>query len=192
MPDTELQVIWPRKALDDAAAALQRAQLDLGIDIDTAVTTLAVYVARSAGTRTKAAPQTRKAYPNDGTGQSAVKWPYFRRVWTPPNKGPNHYVRHYLKAAGDSSFEKITNSGLAKKSWNWTIPGIKYGQFENFASASNRAGKGADLVITIRNKLPYILFALKKQDGDYLLAEALAKGASQLQKKITRRLEGRR
>jgi len=183
----QVDIVWPKDGLDRWAREIERAQSGLGWTLERALKTGAAYVATSAATRTKSAPKKRRNYKNQE--DKAGKWPFYRRVWVNPNKGPNNYFRQYVRTATQIDWLYIRHAGLAKKSWRWMLPAIRMNDHENYAMGVKKQLKGSDISIEMYNKLPYIFHALKRQAGEYLLGEALNKGAGQLEKEIDRKLK---
>jgi hypothetical protein len=69
------------------------------------------------------------------------------------------------------------------------LPAIRLNDHENYAMGVKKQLTGSDMFIEMFNKLGYIFHALKRQEGEYLLSEALSKGAGQLEKEIDRKLK---
>lgn len=184
-----IEVKWPEKDLAAIAKQIHRAQDDLGKDIESAVIWAAYYLARSAGAATAKSATTRKTLPAPGGNPDFPKriFPYYREIWKQPG-GPTDTYRWYLREKQSDAKKRIKRSGLAKRSWRWMLPAIKYAGFDNFAVEVNKTGRAFSIEIEMANKLSYIRHALKSgQDGEPLLREALGKAASQMEKAIERR-----
>jgi len=180
----EVEVKWPKEDLEAIAKQIERAQLQMGKTLEGGVIWAANLVARSAAARTKASSKKRKALVN--SEEKFKKYPYYREVWS---RALNKIKKWYLKDRSDTTYEVIKNSGLAKKSWLWMIPGIKGSGMSNFASEVTKRGTAFTFEIEMANRLSYITKALKESDGQYLLMTALHNGAKIMEKTIDNRLE---
>jgi hypothetical protein len=187
----DLDIKFPERDLAAMSAQILRAQKELGKPVEDAVRMAAYYLAKSAGTRTKAAPKTRRALVNrKKRGRfKAERYPYYRKVWKKGRDGgPKNTFKFYLKDRSDSQYEKIARSGLAKKSWMWMLPMIRGGG-SNFAAQVERRRSGLNIEIEMSNKLPYIEHALRRKDGDILLMEALGKASRAMAKAIDHKMK---
>jgi hypothetical protein len=184
MPAPEIQ--WPQADLNAITRQIRRAQVDLGKDIESAVTWAAFYVARSASTRTEKAKPTRKDIATPQVSSRKRRFPYYRELWI---DGPANVKPWYIMDKSDQTHKKVKRAGLAKKSWLWALPMIRRGKGSNFAVEAEKRGIGFGVEIELANKLPYIRSALKvSQDGQPILNEALGKAASQMEKAISHRI----
>jgi len=183
----ESKIKWPEADLKRIAKQINRAQIKMGKTLEQAVIWAGCFLAKSASARTKSAPKKRRAYANKGDDKFSKKaFPYYREIW---KKGPENTFKFYLKEKSDNKYEKIKNSGLAKKSFLWMISGIKGSGNSNFASEVNKKNSAFEIKIEMSNKLPYILNALKESEGQHLLNQALGKAASRMEKTIDKRLK---
>jgi len=185
----ELEVQWPEADLREIGRVIHRAQDELGKDIRAAVEWAAVKVAGSAAARTEVAPKTRDLKENPGGNPRFPRrlFPYYREVWI---GGPSNVLHWFVRKDTPTDREIITRAGLAKKSWYWMIPAIRYRNFSNFAVEVEKRTERFGFEIELSNKLSYIRHALKVGgDGQPLLNEALGAAAKRMDKDITRRLE---
>jgi hypothetical protein len=114
------------------------------------------------------------------------RYPYYREVW---RGGPDKVRKYYLESRDSDSFKTIKNSGLAKKSWIWMMPGVRGSGMSNFAAEVSKRRTPVSLEIEMANKLSYIHRALSDSEGRILLHEALGVAARQLEKNIDKKLE---
>ena len=185
----DVEIKFPEKDLKAMQDAIARSVGELGKPVEDAIRQAAYYLARSARKRTAVSPKKRRAYTNkDNTGRwNKNRYPYYREVWKKEGnkKGPETAMKWYLSDKTDSTHEVIKRSGLAKKSWGWMLPMIRYGG-SNFASEVNKSKSGLSATIEMANKLPYIKSALKESEGAILLNEAMGVAARQMEKAIDR------
>lgn len=186
-----INIKFPEKDLLAMQRAIEKSASKLNKPIDDAISQAAYYLARSARSRTKTAPKKRRAYVNkEKRGRwNKNRFPFYREVWRKDGskKGPETAQKWYLKSKTDMAYEAIKRAGLAKKSWGWMMPMVKYGG-SNFASEVNRSKSGLNLSVELANKLPYIKSALKEREGQILLNEAAGVAARQMEKAIERQM----
>jgi hypothetical protein len=182
----ELDVKWPVEDMRKMSDQIRRAQLGLGKTLENSVTWAGILIAKSAAAATKKAPTKRRAYVNKGDNKfSKSAFPYFREIW---RTGPDDTFRFYLKDSSNAYYQTIYNSGLAKDSWKWMVPGIKGNGTSNFASEVRKKNRSFEVVIEMHNKLPYITHALKRKDGDLLVNRAMEKAGNRMRHIIDRKL----
>lgn len=202
MPQPNMKIEWPEEDLEAVARQIYRANRDLDKPIEDAVRWAGFFLAMSASAATKKAPNQRKAYKNPGKARRpeeekefiSALFPYYRVVWGGdfPDKGPDNEANfnYYLKSKSQKTYKKISQSGLAKRSWKFMKYGLRRKGGGNFAQEVEYRSYGRNVEIEMSNLLPYIREALQVNDnGSLLLRQALGKAARRMEKNIDRKLE---
>jgi len=181
----------------DLQRQMRRAESVLGKDTGQAVKFAAWAVARSLGASTKVSKKYRP-YKAEATTRKQVK----KFIITSHRRGGANTFPVYAPSVAElkrTPAVRIGNKGLAKGSWMWGIRalGSVAGSGAGVGKSAKRyaqrwidVGKqlrGNNPTVTIRNRLGYILDALRGGPQD--VTTAMARGARQMEKIIDAKAE---
>lgn len=176
----------------DLQRQMRRAESVLGKDTGQAVKFAAWAVARSLGASTKVAKKYRP-YKAEATTRKREK----KFIVTSHRRGGANTFPVYAPSVAElkrTPYVRIGNQGLAKGSWMWGIRalGSVSGSGAGVGKSAKRYAKqwidvgkqlrGNNPTVTIRNRLGYILDALRGGPQD--VTTAMARGARQMAKII--------
>ena len=176
----------------DLQRQMRRAESVLGKDTGQAVKFAAWAVARSLGASTRVAKQYRP-YKAESTTRKRVK----KFAVTSHRRGGTNTFPVYAPSVAElkrTPYVRIGNKGLAKGSWMWGIGAL--GPIKGSGAGVGKSAKryarrwvdvgkqlrGINPTVTIRNKLGYIVDALRGGPQD--VTTAMARGARQMEKII--------
>lgn len=176
----------------DLQRQMRRAESELGKSTPQAVKFAAWAVARSLGASTRVAKKYRP-YKAASTTRKRVK----KFIVTSHRRGGANTFPVYAPSVAElkrTPYVRIGNKGLAKGSWMWGIRalGSVAGSGAGVGKSAKRYAqkwidvakqlRGSNPTVTIRNRLGYILDALRGGPQD--VTTAMARGARQMEKII--------